>query len=500
MAQKELKNTPMVSSPSMPDLSSSTLSDFKTPQPPKRRFARFRKLRRSKKETIDPSSDKAETMSLCSISSISSVKSESKRRFKFKNPIHKMTSLASMAFNSPPVRALKRTVSFLDGEAVTPSSKRSNVKIYRSPEVKYRPRQKKSWLETVENSENFDRKEIKRQEAIYELQTTEEALRDDLKIVLDCMYHPLEKILLTREEHETLFSNVATLLPIHDDLISKLELLRNNDGTVDNPGEVVLEWSPQLRALIRYCSNLAKAKELYDNKKQGDPGFSDFLNRCRLSSFSHRLEMWDFLDAPRSILMKYPLLLTQIKDLTSKEHPDMYYLETSLICINEIIRDIDKETGEARCANIKERLYYCYDDETKDCPAVRESSTILFSGILKNMKNRKFEVYLFDKAFVISRPATRSEALRLQVSKEPIPVDKMFVEDLEDGEIRLGGSLRNTLTRESAKFVFRVLHRKRDCLDSFSFQARDEHDKKAWLSALRSAIPSSSKDMPESLV
>ena len=40
-------------------------------------------------------------------------------------------------------RVLQRTVSFLDGEAVTPSSKRSNVKIYRSPEVKYRPRQKK---------------------------------------------------------------------------------------------------------------------------------------------------------------------------------------------------------------------------------------------------------------------------------------------------------------------------------------------------------------------
>lgn len=53
----------------------------------------------------------------------------------------------------------------------------------------------------------------------------------------------------------------------------------------------------------------------------------DFLQRCLESPFSRKLDLWSFLDIPRSRLVKYPLLLREILKHTAPEHPDAAGLE-----------------------------------------------------------------------------------------------------------------------------------------------------------------------------
>lgn len=78
---------------------------------------------------------------------------------------------------------------------------------------------------------------------------------------------------------------------------------------------------PCLDAYITYCCNQVGAKALLDLKKQ-EKRVEHFLRLCQESSFSRKLDLWNFLDLPRSRLVKYPLLLKEIQKCTPPDHPD----------------------------------------------------------------------------------------------------------------------------------------------------------------------------------
>lgn len=86
---------------------------------------------------------------------------------------------------------------------------------------------------------------------------------------------------------------------------------------------------PGLNAYKKYCSNQLAAKALLDQKKQ-DKKVQDFLQRCLESPFSRKLDLWSFLDIPRSRLVKYPLLLREILRHTPPDHPDVTSLERAV--------------------------------------------------------------------------------------------------------------------------------------------------------------------------
>lgn len=86
---------------------------------------------------------------------------------------------------------------------------------------------------------------------------------------------------------------------------------------------------PRLNAYRAYCSKQLAAKALLDQKKQ-DPRVQDFLQRCLESPFSRKLDLWSFLDIPRSRLVKYPLLLKEILRHTPPDHPDTASLEQAV--------------------------------------------------------------------------------------------------------------------------------------------------------------------------
>lgn len=55
-------------------------------------------------------------------------------------------------------------------------------------------------------------------------------------------------------------------------------------------------------------------------------------------------------------------------------------------------------------------------------------------------------MFLFSELLVLSRPVTRNERSCFQVYRQPIPVRDLALEDLQDGEIRMGGSFRGAFT------------------------------------------------------
>uniref|UniRef100_A0A8B9JBR7 Rho guanine nucleotide exchange factor 3 n=1 Tax=Astyanax mexicanus TaxID=7994 RepID=A0A8B9JBR7_ASTMX len=246
---------------------------------------------------------------------------------------------------------------------------------------------------------------------------------------------------------------------------------------------------PCLEAYITYCCNQVGAKALLDQKKQVRR-VEEFLRLCQESSFSRKLDLWNFLDLPRSRLVKYPLLLKEIQKTTPADHPDEETLPQAMELIQNIITEVNQKTGEAECQFYRRGL--SYPEEGQRVSEIQASRFLYCHGELKNTKGQKLHVFLFERVLVLTRPVVQDKdgTVQFQVYRQPLPAAQILLEDLPDGEASSSGSFRGAFTgNDKVKNCFRVSSRGRSTKgQSHSLQANDSFNKQQWISCLRQAI------------
>lgn len=127
-------------------------------------------------------------------------------------------------------------------------------------------------------------------------------------------------------------------------------------------------------------------------------------------------------------------------------------------------------------------------------------------------------MFLFTELLVLTRSVTRNERQCFQVYRQPIPVRDLVLEDLQDGDVRMGGSFRGAFSNvdkgkayatllvkenipkfvlvsqflilafSAAKNIFRVRSQDPNQAQSHTLQVNDVFHKQQWLNCLRSAI------------
>ncbi|XP_073085291.1 neuroepithelial cell-transforming gene 1 protein-like isoform X1 [Manis javanica] len=345
------------------------------------------------------------------------------------------------------------------------------------------------WSETlgVNIRESLTAKEIKRQEAIYEMSRGEQDLIEDLKLARKAYHDPMLKLSIMSEEELThIFGDVDAYIPLHEDLLARIGEATKPDGMMEQIGHILVNWLPGLNAYEGYCSHQLAAKALLDQKKQ-DPGVQDFLQRCLESPFSRKLDLWSFLDNPRSRLVKYPLLLKEILRHTPEDHPDVQLLQEAILIIQGVLSEINLKKGESECQYYIDKLEYL-NERQKD-PRIEASKVLLCHGELKNKNGRKFYVFLFQDILVLTRPVTRNERHSYEVYRRPIPVQELVLENLQDGDVRVGGSFQGAFdSSHKAKNIFRVGFQDPSPGQSHTLQANDVFHKQQWINCIRAAI------------
>uniref|UniRef100_A0A8C0VVY6 Neuroepithelial cell-transforming gene 1 protein n=1 Tax=Castor canadensis TaxID=51338 RepID=A0A8C0VVY6_CASCN len=406
-------------------------------------------------------------------------------------PLARVTSLANLIspVRNGAVRRFGQTIqSFtLRGDHRSPASAQKSFSRSTVPTPTKR-RSSTLWSEMLDITmkESLTTREIKRQEAIYEMSRGEQDLIEDLKLARKAYHDPMLKLSIMSEEELThIFGDLDAYIPLHEDLLARIGEATKPDGTVEQIGHILVNWLPGLNAYKGYCSNQLAAKALLDQKKQ-DPRVQDFLQRCLESPFSRKLDLWSFLDIPRSRLVKYPLLLKEILKHTPKDHPDVQLLEEAVLIIQGVLADINLKKGESECQYYIDKLEYL--DEKKD-PRIEASKVLLCHGELKNKNGHKLYIFLFQDILVLTRPVTRNERHSYQVYRQPIPVQELVLEDLQDGDVRMGGSFRGAFgNSDKAKNIFRVRFQDPSPGQSHTLQANDVFHKQQWFNCIRTAI------------
>uniref|UniRef100_H2YJV2 DH domain-containing protein n=1 Tax=Ciona savignyi TaxID=51511 RepID=H2YJV2_CIOSA len=342
-------------------------------------------------------------------------------------------------------------------------------------------RRSKLWCETFDH-QGVEDKELKRQETMFELYQGECDVVDDLRLAKQTYRDSMMTLkMLSEEESTRIFGKLDCLLPLHENLLQHLEAQRNSDGKCDAIGHVFLSWFPTLTPYDEYCANQADAKGTLDSVVEREARVRDFLQRCLESPFSRKLDLWSYLDLPRSRLVKYPLLLKNILKATPPEHPDAIQLEKALAMVNDVITRVDDLTGERQSQLIINKLDFL--DEKQRCPELEQSRSVICSGQLKSSRGTKLQVFLFDRVLVLARNVTRHDK-SYQVYRQPLALSSAVIEPDEGG--RLSGSFRGgILSGDKAKYAFRV--RSEDTGFGYTLIAADEHDRKQWVNSITEA-------------
>ncbi|KAK3543762.1 hypothetical protein QTP70_027175, partial [Hemibagrus guttatus] len=194
-----------------------------------------------------------------------------------------------------------------------------------------------------------------RKEAILEFLNTESSYGEDLRIIKEEFYFPMQSAgLLTAEQLTVVFSNVQELIDVNDRFTEHLQ--DNIDQALDQGdedlltvciGEIFLEFVNMLPAFQTYCLKQSTSVNMLNTLEKEKELLRIFLDVSQNDNTAlRRMNLRSFLMAPLQRVTKYPLLLSRIIKATNEYHPDYERLKEAKSRVESHLEHINMKSKQ----------------------------------------------------------------------------------------------------------------------------------------------------------
>uniref|UniRef100_A0A7N6BKS0 Uncharacterized protein n=2 Tax=Anabas testudineus TaxID=64144 RepID=A0A7N6BKS0_ANATE len=194
-----------------------------------------------------------------------------------------------------------------------------------------------------------------RKEAILEFLNTESSYGEDLRIIKEEFYCPMQSAgLLTAEQLTVVFSNVQELIDVNDrftehlqDSIDQAFDQGDEDLLTVYIGEIFLEFVNMLPAFQTYCLQQSTSVNMLNTLEKEKELLRIFLDVSQNDNTAlRRMNLRSFLMAPLQRVTKYPLLLSRIIKVTPECHPDYARLREAKSRVESHLEHINMKTKQ----------------------------------------------------------------------------------------------------------------------------------------------------------
>ncbi|XP_022702628.1 uncharacterized protein LOC111268096 isoform X9 [Varroa jacobsoni] len=355
------------------------------------------------------------------------------------------------------------------------------------------------WSVTVDKKvvKKLKERDVKRQEAIYELILTEKhhcvTLKIMEKIYMDRMCNELQ---LQPEMVNRMFPRLAELLSFHCTFLlllrSKQAQANPDNQTIDTIGDVLLQMfqgdsaTKMLTAYGAFCSRHKDAVAVYKEMLKAEKKFALFIAR------RSRLALCKGRGIPECILLvtqrltKYPLMIDALIK-SSKDHPDeIERLKVAQVLVKDVINGVNAQVAEAeRDARLLE-IYHKVDAKStaylkghkfKKSDLLSSNRKLRHEGTisLKNARNKQLDVtavLLSDVIFFLQENNQKYVFAAFDNKPSVISLHKLLVRE------RAG---------QDARALYLISSNPEEP-EMFEFICVSPKDKAFWLDAIRKAI------------
>lgn len=145
---------------------------------------------------------------------------------------------------------------------------------------------------------------------------------------------------------------------------------------------------------VERCRSQIWARHLLEEKRTTCRRFQEFLKK-KLMEAAHLVDLWTYLDVPRSRVVKYPILIKEILRHTPEGHNDRVTLKMAATIFSDFLSNVDRAMGDAECKLAKTKISLKSDYDLDNC--VENAVELIAEGQLKDQrgmvcKNKVFYV------------------------------------------------------------------------------------------------------------
>ncbi|CCK70169.1 uncharacterized protein KNAG_0D04230 [Huiozyma naganishii CBS 8797] len=309
--------------------------------------------------------------------------------------------------------------------------------------------EKQSWTSSVSKEiwKGLSKKEIKRQEAIYEVYITEKNFVKSLEVTRDVFMKNLaETNIIPADIRKNfikhVFAHINDIYSVNRRFLEALSDRQKSSPVVKGIGDILLRFIPFFEPFVSYVASRPYAKYLIETQRSVNPHFARFDDDMMSSSLRHGID--SFLSQGVSRPGRYMLLVREILKSTEPEKgPEEFEVLTKAMdALRDFMKRIDKASGAAQDRHdvklLKQKILF--KNEYVNMGLNDEKRKIKHEGVLSRKELVKadnsvvgdIQFYLLDNMLLFLKAKSVNKWHQHKVFQRPIPLPLLFACPGED--------------------------------------------------------------------
>ncbi|XP_010843052.1 PREDICTED: rho guanine nucleotide exchange factor 26 [Bison bison bison] len=265
-------------------------------------------------------------------------------------------------------------------------------------------------------SQTVSQEERKRQEAIFEVISSEHSYLLSLEILIRMFKN--SKALsdtMTKTESHHLFSNITDVCEASKKFFTELEARHQNNIFIEDISDIVEKHTTStFDPYVKYCTNEVYQQRTLQKLLATNPSFKEVLSRIESHEDCRNLPMISFLILPMQRVTRLPLLMDTICQKTPKDSPKYEVCKRALKEVSKLVRLCNEGARKMERTEMMYTINSQLEFKIKPFPLVSSSRWLVKRGeltayvedtVLFSKRTSKQQVYffLFNDVLIITK-------------------------------------------------------------------------------------------------
>uniref|UniRef100_A0A2D4L2C1 Rho guanine nucleotide exchange factor 26 n=2 Tax=Micrurus paraensis TaxID=1970185 RepID=A0A2D4L2C1_9SAUR len=286
--------------------------------------------------------------------------------------------------------------------------------------IQYKPlRSTWSQLSAVKRnglSQTISQEERKRQEAMFEVISSEHSYLLSLEILIRMFKNSKElSSTMTKTESHHLFSNIADVCEASKKFFTELEERHRSNIFIDDISDIVEKHTTStFDPYIKYCTNEVYQQRTLQKLLATNPSFKEVLSRIETQEECRNLPMISFLILPMQRATRLPLLMDTICQKTQKDLPKYEVCKRALKAVSKLVRLCNEGARKMERTEMMYTINSQLEFKIKPFPLVSSSRWLVKRGELaafvedtglfsKRTSKQQVYFFLFNDVLIITK-------------------------------------------------------------------------------------------------
>ncbi|KAI6054970.1 rho guanine nucleotide exchange factor 26 [Marmota monax] len=265
-------------------------------------------------------------------------------------------------------------------------------------------------------SQTVSQEERKRQEAIFEVISSEHSYLLSLEILIRMFKNSKElSDTMTKTERHHLFSNITDVCEASKKFFTELEARHQNNIFIDDISDIVEKHTAStFDPYVKYCTNEVYQQRTLQKLLATNPAFKEVLSRIESHEDCRNLPMISFLILPMQRVTRLPLLMDTICQKTLRDSPKYEACKRALKEVSKLVRLCNEGARKMERTEMMYTINSQLEFKIKPFPLVSSSRWLVKRGeltafvedtVLFSRRTSRQQVYffLFNDVLIITK-------------------------------------------------------------------------------------------------